>query len=109
VPLVKIKRMLFSRLMNPSALQSVSLLPKRDAYLAGMLTNTSTQEEMSVMVGTEEESNEGSLVQAKPLQETLKPTSMPTMALRKDTVNAVPTQDSTPPIQAPPSATTNSR
>jgi len=51
VPLGKIKRMLFSRVLNPSALQFVSRLPKRDAYLASMLSNASTQEEMSDMVG----------------------------------------------------------
>ena len=51
VPLHKIKRMLFSRLLAPSSLRSISRLPAKDAYLASMLTNSSTEEEMSTMVG----------------------------------------------------------
>ena len=54
VPMTKIKRMLFSRLSDPSALESISQLPKKDAYLAGLMTNVSSEEEMSSMVGIED-------------------------------------------------------
>jgi hypothetical protein len=54
VPMTKIKRMLFSRLSDPSALKSIAQLPRKDAYLAGLMTNVSSEEEMSSMVGIED-------------------------------------------------------
>ena len=51
VPMGKIKRMLFSRLVNPSALRSLANLLKTDAFLASMLTISCTEEQMALMVG----------------------------------------------------------
>lgn len=49
VPRQKIKWALFSRLENPEALARLGSLPKRDAYLAEMLTRPSTREEVMKM------------------------------------------------------------
>jgi hypothetical protein len=49
----KVKRMLFSRLENPSALANAPRLPNLDKYLADMLKRASTGEEMLQMVGAE--------------------------------------------------------
>ena len=57
VSLQAVKRMLFSRVENPIALQTLDQLPAKDSYLANMLTLQSTEEEMCVMVGMDK-SNE---------------------------------------------------
>ena len=92
VPMARIKRMLFSRLLNPSAIQSVSLLPKRDAYLASMLTKASSPEEMAVMVGAEREADEVPFSHAEPLQ-TRDPTSGSSVDPQKPIVNGGPSKD----------------
>jgi hypothetical protein len=51
VPLTKIKRVLISRLENPKSIENVSLLPKRDDYLASMAICTSPADLMWAMVG----------------------------------------------------------
>jgi hypothetical protein len=51
VPLSKIKQMLFSRLEDPNKINNIGDGLKRDEYLASMLINSSTPEEMKRMVG----------------------------------------------------------
>jgi hypothetical protein len=51
VPLARIKRVLISRLENPQGIENVSLLPKRDDYLASMAICTSPADLMWAMVG----------------------------------------------------------
>jgi hypothetical protein len=51
VPLTKIKQMLFSRLEDPNKINNIGDGLKPDEYLASMLINSSTPEEMKKMVG----------------------------------------------------------
>jgi hypothetical protein len=109
IPLGKIKRMLFSRLLNASALQFVSRLPKRDAYLASMLTNASTQEEMSIMVGDDQEPSGSLSIRAKPVQETEHPDLKSSTVLRERSADTVPPPDSVAPVLAPTSTAPENR
>lgn len=51
IPLSKAKRLLFTRLENPRAVERVIDLPRRDAYLASMLIQEHTEAEMLQMTG----------------------------------------------------------
>ena len=51
VPRSKIARAIFSRLDNPRNISRVTLLPARDAYLAGLLTKNSSFAEAGRMCG----------------------------------------------------------
>jgi len=42
VPKSKIARAIFSRLEAPANIQNLSTIPKKDAYLAGLLTHESS-------------------------------------------------------------------
>lgn len=47
----KMRRVLFSRLEHPDQINRVTTLPAKDAYLASMLSKSSTPEQMAVVVG----------------------------------------------------------
>ncbi len=47
----KMRRVLFSRLEHPEQINRVTALPAKDAYLASMLSKSSTPEQMAAMVG----------------------------------------------------------
>lgn len=98
VPLGKVKRMLFSRLLNPSAIQSVSQLPRRDDYLASLLTNSSTEEQMSVMVGIEQGVGKDGASRAKPIQETPIPATKSKKVAQKNSLNAASISGSVSPV-----------
>ena len=51
VPKAKIARAIFSRLENPAGIQNAARIPKKDDYLASLLTNESSFEEALRMSG----------------------------------------------------------
>ena len=54
VPLTKMKRVLVTRLERPERLQNLPLLPKKDDYLATMLTSRCSADLMLAMVGVKD-------------------------------------------------------
>ena len=51
LPKSRAVRVIFSRLQHPENLNNISSMPKTDAYLASMLTTSSTLEEMKEKIG----------------------------------------------------------
>jgi len=51
VPLSKIHRFIFSRLLDPGAIVNAASIPAKDAYLAGLLTTGSSPEDMRAKIG----------------------------------------------------------
>jgi hypothetical protein len=54
VPMSSVKRVLFSRLLSPAAVNKLPALPPKDTYLADMLKRDSNGQEMLEMVGAGE-------------------------------------------------------